>query len=577
MVTGRRVEVADHLVCPRHHQVHLGRVVRRAHPLQIAGGPGQQWEGVVGLALCQQYGSASLVGPGNEAGRPEPVAGVLEGSSGHPSALDVPRGKPDLDLATQQGSTAEGVRGGVRHRCSDRRPGFLDGPRRQSQQRRPRLRISTTFLGVLVARCRLLVQSAHAVGLTQLVSRFSDRADVHVGQVVLHLSRLLLGTSPRSLGSQQLHPVGPTDTEEHHRVGEPGHPPLGRAGPLAGTWEVHQLAAGRQDRAVDVAGPLRGDSVGQHRDHRLVEDREPLTQPAAMDLGQALGEEPQGHERVVSELRAQPLQVACAGLGVVEAQLRQRGRGVEVADHAFGPTGRLALDQPAGSVQPPRSEDVLAPQEPHPAEIQGLQRRTFDQPVLEIATVEVLGDGQALRDPAEPPGRVGEHRQVIELERVLFTSGAKRPVRDVVLAPLNCSASRTEEMLRVDLRGHPSTVVRLGAQPAVVADRFGSCPSGEGGRAVGVVVHGPGGVVGAVVVEFRCAGLWVTAVGRPHARGRGAGAARRPHGVDTGCDRRRPPRPSPFTPRGHARGVGGRSRPGVGFGVGQFAEADRHR
>ena len=130
--------------------------------------------------------------------------------------------------------------------------------------------------------------AAEAAELPELVVALGSPGDVQAGKVPADQGGLPLGLGPGALALEDLGAVDPADAGEQHGRRQGGQPAAGGLGPLGRPADVGQLREGGHEVAVDVAGPLRAQLAGQHRQHGLAQQGHPLGHAALPDQHPAL-------------------------------------------------------------------------------------------------------------------------------------------------------------------------------------------------------------------------------------------------------------------------------------------------
>jgi hypothetical protein len=302
--------------------------------------------------------------------------------------------------------------------------------------------------------------AAEAAQLPELVVALGGAGHVQVGEVPADQGGLPLGLSPGALALQDLAAVDAADAGEQHGRREGGQPAARRLGPLGRPAHVGQLGEGGHQVAVDVAGVLRGQLAGEHRQHGLVQQGHPLGHAAPPDQHSALEQVPGGRQ---------------VGVGVAAADLPdppghgRHGRGVvalqsplqlQVQEVAVGDALRLVPDQPLGSAQPARPDHAVAAQQVVHGDPDGGHGRPAGPAVVQVAAVGDLEHGRRLLDLAQPPGRVGQGVQVGGGELAGGPGGGEalagaRPVASTVGLP-----GRLQDLAH-PVHGRPPQVVRM--------------------------------------------------------------------------------------------------------------------
>src|SRR5205823_2366777 len=95
----------------------------------------------------------------------------------------------------------------------------------------------------------------------------------------------------RRPGTMQLHDLGTmheTTAGEGDQIGLALAPGSQSCGPLLGTVKLVRVLAGQNGAAIDDPADNRGELAGRDRDHRLVEQRQPLREAPEPDQDVAL-------------------------------------------------------------------------------------------------------------------------------------------------------------------------------------------------------------------------------------------------------------------------------------------------
>jgi hypothetical protein len=255
------------------------------------------------------------------------------------------------------------------------------------------------------------------VQLAELVVPLGDTRAVDLRQVGTDADGLPLGLLPGAGGLQDLGTVHPADPGEQHGRGQPRQPRRGGVHQLPGAAQIGQLVEGGHHVAVDVADPVRLQLPAEHRDQRLVEQREPLGRPALPDPHPALAQQAhrdQGRVGVPSPDVADAAGGGDDGLvvGVVKGALHLEQIGEVAVLGALGFVG----EQPGGPADPARADGLVpAQQEVHGCPDRrrgGLARSALAQ----VRPVGLPARSDRLVDQAEPPGGVTEGGEVVGAE-----------------------------------------------------------------------------------------------------------------------------------------------------------------
>ena len=198
-----------------------------------------------------------------------------------------------------------------------------------------------------------------AAGSPQLVERETYSDDVHRRQLGAHELDLGLRSRPLATHLQQLRPVDPADAEEHHRVAEAGTPTRRGVRPLLGPPDVGELVADGHQLAVDVADERRPHPPCHDRQHRFVEHRQPMSDIALLDAGDAFADQRVGAQRLVAETLGERGERSGNGDGGLEVTFGGRRLELERSEVAvFGTLGE-PVEQSVGTTQPTRTHRLL--------------------------------------------------------------------------------------------------------------------------------------------------------------------------------------------------------------------------
>jgi len=204
--------------------------------------------------------------------------------------------------------------------------------------------------------------------------------------------------------------VDAADAREHDLAAELLAPLLGRARPRSHAHQVAELVARVDDRAVDLAGPLRAQAARVHRQHRLVELREPRGRPAAAQVRQPREHQVQRRERRVPGAAGDPADVRGRAVRGGQVPAAEGQRALEVGDVAVGGALGQVGEQAAGTVEPAGHHDDVAAGEPQQRQVEGGGGSAGAVTVLFEDPERALGEPQRLLRPSEPPrGPAQEH------------------------------------------------------------------------------------------------------------------------------------------------------------------------
>ena len=144
--------------------------------------------------------------------------------------------------------------------------------------------------------------------------------------------------------------------------------------PGAHPGEIGEAVALVDDSAVDVAGPVKGDLIGEDGHHRFVELGKGFAGAGERQHGDAGGGEAQGVEAGVVESFGDLLELLGEVFGDVVAAFVDGDQGVDVEQVGQDPVvGRLVV-QAAGAVDPDPGDGEVAAVEPLQGDLDGLHR-----------------------------------------------------------------------------------------------------------------------------------------------------------------------------------------------------------
>jgi hypothetical protein len=151
---------------------------------------------------------------------------------------------------------------------------------------------------------------------------------------------------------EQLGAVHPADAGIERRQRERIGPLPGGLGPLGGPAQVAELVAGIHQAAVDRAGPQRPELVGQRREHRFVEQCQPVGDAGLLDPDPAFEIDTQGRQRGVVVPSTQVLHPSGGCFGDAEVARHERG-GAEVEGIPVSCALRKPFEDPVSPADPP--------------------------------------------------------------------------------------------------------------------------------------------------------------------------------------------------------------------------------
>ena len=233
-----------------------------------------------GFALGEPDGPESVARGCVQGWHVEVVGDLDELVGGLACCRNVGGGKHDLDVGREHLHSPEAVA-----RLGDN-PGDcrLSRPRlslSQPEQGKARLRLEPPLAGFAIGGLGGREVSTFSIDLGLPVEGGAGGVFVRgVSEPLTCLLGLLDRLRPIPMQLQDLGPVDKALAREGHHV-RLCRPPRGqRGGPLLRAPQIRYLLAGVDHRAVDVAGDGGPHLAGDHRDHRLVEQRQALAQPS---------------------------------------------------------------------------------------------------------------------------------------------------------------------------------------------------------------------------------------------------------------------------------------------------------
>ena len=285
---------------------------------------------------------------------------------------------------------------------------------REPQQGEPGLRLPAEAARFLVRVLRGIQLSAQPVDVALQIGRLRRGSGVHRAlEAHARALRLLDRGRPRTV---QLHDLGAVDHAppgERHQVGLPVAPLLQRRGPFLRAAKVVDLLARRDHTAVHDPGHDRRQLAGCGRDHRLVEEAEPLPHATRLDQPAALAVHREREEIAIAEAladlhrsgsgRGRALEVA--GRVVLEGDRHQE---IAALDAVLG----HLIDQALCAAEPSRSRAHLAAKREVHADPEGAIRGTSELTVVETSVMSALEKHEELFVAPEQIRRLREQLEV---------------------------------------------------------------------------------------------------------------------------------------------------------------------
>ena len=252
-----------------------------------------------------------------------------------------------------------------------------------------------------------------------------------------------------------------------------------RRGPLVGATDVEHLLAARDHAAVDDARDDRRELAGDRRDHRLVEQREPVPHAPVLHEHLALRVEREREQVGVAELLADLRGLRGRDRGSFEVPVRlvleaERQQQIAVLDALVV----LTLEQSLRTGEPPCApRDLAANHERHP-DPEGAAHGGEAIVRAQVRMVSALEEGVRLVVAAEHVRRGREPPQVVGRERCFAIGPFERPVRIAPRPPRIPLAAAVDELGRARAFFRCLLVARSGGVPghartlAVVVSRL---------------------------------------------------------------------------------------------------------
>ena len=244
------------------------------------------------------------------------------------------------------------------------------GPRRlavthlAAHQRLTRLRFDTEGTRMCERHQCTVGVAAQPAHLTQLVVALAGRAAVDLFQCATGGREPVLEKAVIVGCGHQLKPVHVAHPAVVRRRGEVVAPALHRLRPRAHPRHIGEPVALGEHDAVDAASPVDRNLVGQHRQHRLVDQAVRLGHAGLADGFECLGHMTQGGQRGAVQPGAHIAQRLHAKQKRLRVTAEQRREGIEIGEVAVRrPLGRT-FEKPTGAVHPAVRDVEVATGEP---------------------------------------------------------------------------------------------------------------------------------------------------------------------------------------------------------------------